>query len=108
MENGNLCSSEITDNKCIETEIKVTGNKPTSGNTVAWVLKEDYLAVGGEDLSNDGGSCQYVNVCTTNEYGPITALEYLKNSTKNWTKLTEFQINLPTEQQIAIAGRDNA
>ena len=80
--------------------IDSNGKGTTSGNTVAWVSKEDYIAAGGEDLSNDEGYCQKGDMCAKNEYGPITAQKYLKNSTTSWTKLTESQISLPTSDQI--------
>ena len=72
--------------------IDSNGKGTTSGNTVAWVTKEDYLAAGG--TSNDYGSFG------NNKFGPITAEKALKKNTKTWTKLTESQISLPSYDQI--------
>ena len=52
--------------------------------TVAWTSKEDYLNLGGKDLSTDEGACQKVGHCVINEYGPITLLAQLKNDTDSW------------------------
>ncbi len=51
---------------------------------VDWLSKEDYIATGGEDLSNDGGACQYGGLCSSNGYGPLTLLDQLKNDTDEW------------------------
>ena len=51
---------------------------------VDWLSKEDYIATGGEDLSNDGGACQYGGLCSSNVYGPLTLLDQLKNDTDEW------------------------
>ena len=72
--------------------IDSNGKGTTSGNTVAWVTKEDYLAAGG--TSNDYGRIG------NNKFGPITAEKALKKNTKTWTKLTESQISLPSYDQI--------
>ena len=57
--------------------IDSNGKGTTSGNTVAWCKS-------GSD-----------NSCAADR-----ALEYLKNSTTSWTKLTESQISLPSYDQI--------
>ena len=83
--------------------IASNGKGTTSGNTVAWISDEDWAAAGGvvtDAMKNDGGPCQYAGICLTNEYGPITAQNLLKNSTTSWTKLTESQISLPSYDQI--------
>jgi hypothetical protein len=49
----------------------------------AWITKEDYIAAGGEDLSNVA-ACQYGKICSKNKYGPLTLLTQLKNDTKSW------------------------
>ena len=68
------------------------------GATVAWAIKEDYLAAGGTeaDYGSEGN----------NKLGPITANKILKERTSSWTKLDEDQITLPSGQQIATAGGD--
>ena len=68
----------------MDRNIDSNGKGTTSGNTVAWCKS-------GSD-----------NSCAADR-----ALEYLKNSTTSWTKLTESQISLPTGQQIATAGGDS-
>ena len=69
----------------MDRNVDSTGKGTTSGNTVAWCK------------SGSNNSC-----------AADGALEYLKNSTTGWTKLTESQISLPTGQQIATAGGDSA
>ena len=61
----------------MDRNIDSTGKGTTSGNTVAWCKS-------GSD-----------NSCAADR-----ALEYLKNSTTSWTKLTESQISLPSYDQI--------
>ena len=68
------------------------------GGTVAWCLKQDYLAAGGTESG-------WRNI-GNNNLGPVTANKILKERTSNWTKLDENQITLPTGQQIATAGGD--
>ena len=68
----------------MDRNIDSNGKGTTSGNTVAWCKS-----------GND-------NSCAADG-----ALEYLKNSTTGWTKLTESQISLPIGQQIATAGGDS-
>jgi len=54
---------------------------------IAWLSSERYDSLGGADLSNDGGACQYGGYCASNLYGPVTAMEYLHNATKSWTNV---------------------
>ena len=61
----------------MDKNIDSNGKGTTSGNTVAWCKS-------GSD-----------NSCAADG-----ALEYLKNSTTSWTKLTESQISLPSYDQI--------
>ena len=68
----------------MDKNIDSNGKGTTSGNTVAWCKS-------GSD-----------NSCAADG-----AIEYLKNSTTSWTKLTSSQISLPTGQQIATAGGDS-
>ena len=51
---------------------------------VEWVSGTDYTASGGEDLSNDGGSCQQGGLCSINKLGPVTLLTQLKSDTSSW------------------------
>lgn len=55
------------------------------GDTVAWITEEDYIAAGGTNWGS-GNS----------EFGPITANNYLKSQTSNWT----VDVTLPTYHQI--------
>ena len=61
----------------MDRNIDSNGKGTTSGNTVAWCK------------SGANNSC-----------AADGALEYLKTSTTGWTKLTEFQISLPSYDQI--------
>ena len=72
------------------------------GATVAWTIKEDYLAVGGTEIDWN----RLCPNCGNNKLGPITANKILKERTSSWTKLDEDQITLPSGQQIATAGGD--
>ncbi len=83
----------------MDRNIDSNGKGTTSGNTVAWVSKEDYIAAGGTE--SDYGN--YGN----NNLGPITAQKYLRSSTASWTKLTSSQISLPTYDQIKAANGGN-
>ena len=57
------------------------------GEPVAWLSAEDYKLNGGMDLSNDGGACQYNNICASGVKGPITALKYLEIQTNGWVNI---------------------
>ena len=55
----------------------------------AWVSLEDYKAAGGTDEEyNSTGMCYGPNdtsiPCGNNKYGPLTALEHLKQGTDSW------------------------
>ena len=63
---------------------------------VAWISKEDYIASGGEDLSNVA-ACQYGRRCATTKFGPGTLLTQLKNDTEAW-KGTETPSNYTMDQ----------
>ncbi len=63
---------------------------------VAWISKEDYIASGGEDLSNVA-ACQYGGRCATTEFGPGTLLTQLKDDTVTW-KGTETPSNYTMDQ----------
>ena len=92
----------------MDKNIDSNGKGTTSGNTVSWISAEDWATAGGvvtDAMKNDSGACQLGGLCLTNEYGPITAENYLKSSTTTWTKLTESQISLPSASQIAAASR---
>lgn len=68
------------------------------GTDIQWISKDDYISAGGviaddaDDTINSGG--------VTNEYGPITANNALKERTKSWTRLMSNKITLPTYNQL--------
>ena len=71
----NICSDgtlATADNKC----------------TVAWVSKSDYEAASGEGTYGDFGN---------NNKGPITGLNYLYEATKNWSNISNIQMNYTDE-----------
>jgi len=69
---------------------------------VAWLSKEKYLALGGADLSNDGGACQYGGMCARNLYGPVTAMEYLHNATKSWTNVEPLNYSYYDRKSLGV------
>ena len=56
---------------------------------VEWISQEDYKKAEGADLEQfeDGGPCQYGNMCSMYNVGPLTALAYLNKVTKDWTNV---------------------
>ena len=75
----------------------------------SWIDNDDFLNMGGtvtEEMLTDGGICEHGHTCVTNEFGPITVNKKLENNTKNWTRLEQLQITLPTAEQIAMASND--
>ena len=65
MNNGNICSNELVDNKCSETEIKidVKGNKPTSGIifiTDGTVIGDTTLIMSGYYIKYDEDKNEYL------------------------------------------------
>ena len=61
------------------------------GNKVAWITREDY-----EKANTDNTACS--NVPCTDE-GPVTALNYLKQQTSDWT----INASIPTFNQVRKA-----
>lgn len=66
------------------------------GDRVAWCSVQDYKNAGGPTKGYYG---------FTTELGPITALNYLKEQTKDWSYIESSNITLPTGNQIAKAGK---
>ena len=75
----------------------VTKNGDNVYNLVAWISTEEYYEDSGgvipDELLNDGGACQYGNECVFNNKGPITAMNFLSEATKNWTNTNEMKIS---------------
>ena len=54
---------------------------------VAWITAEDYIKAGGEDLRNTESCVEGGCYCSSIDYGPITAMDYLYNATKDWINI---------------------
>ena len=75
-----------------------TGGEPVKESTpaegkeglVAWINQQDYLSVGG--IPEEWG--EYGN----NNKGPITAMNYLEEATKDWTNTNEVKISEFTDK----------
>ena len=78
-----------TINLIMDQNICEDGSVATAENTclIPWLNNTDYLDLGGQDLSNDGEVCQHLGICSRNDKGPVTAMKYLYNATKNWTNI---------------------
>ena len=59
-------------------------------NLVAWLSKDDYKNNGGSNIGQftDEGPCQYGGYCSVNQLGPLTAMQFLYNATKDWTNIS--------------------
>ena len=55
---------------------------------VSWINSTD-----GNLAPYDGENCYNEEGCVTNDKGPITAMNYLQASTKDWTNVNELKIN---------------
>ena len=51
----------------------------TQYNLVTWFSKESYVSA--------GGTCPTYGPCGSSTYGPIDAMQFLYNATKNWTNI---------------------
>lgn len=68
----------------------------TQGDTSIFIDTATYLEVGGtipDDVLNDGGPCQYGNLCMGLEFGPVNAMRYLSEATSSWTNTNEVTLN---------------
>ncbi len=61
---------------------------------VEWINKDDYLSVGGNETDWDNS--------IMNNKGPITAMHFLDEATKNWTNINEMTINSFTDETGAV------
>jgi len=62
---------------------------PSQYNLVAWVKEADY----GTLSPYDGEWCYSQRGCVFNDKGPLTAMNFLSEATKNWTNTNEMTIN---------------
>ena len=69
----------------------ITSNEIGDKGFVAWISNEDY-------------GCEGEN-CAKNDKGPITALQYLYNITKDWTNIPNIIMNYMDENINNITGR---
>ena len=86
----------IMDSNIREDGTPVKETNSSDNGIVSWLSSNDYALSGGEvtdEMLNDNGACQYGGVCALNTYGPITAIEYLQEATKDWTNTNELTIN---------------
>ena len=74
--------------------------KPTDKGLVAWLNESDYLSLGGESLrdSHDGICSDAGRACALNTYGPITAMNYLEEATKDWTNTNQQIVSTFTDE----------
>ena len=70
----------------------------TNGDNVSLIMNKN-LASNGKGTTS-GNTVAWCKSGTDNSCAADGALEYLKTSTTGWTKLTEFQISLPSYDQI--------
>ena len=68
---------------------KIVNNGNNIYNQVEWLTIDDYKTNRGPNTEQftDEGACQYGGACSMNELGPITAMTYLYNATKDWTNI---------------------
>ncbi|MDO4963711.1 MAG: hypothetical protein Q4E75_06440, partial [bacterium] len=75
----------------------------TNKGLVAWISKEDYVSSGGT-INEEDMRCSMAGICSNNEYGPVTALTYLYNATKNWTNVPNINLNYTDNENRGITG----
>ena len=92
-------SSDTSINLIMDRNICEDGTPTAEEKTclVAWISTEKYYEdVGGvipDDVLNDEGACQYEGFCSFNDKGPLTAMKFLQEATKNWTNTNEMLID---------------
>ena len=59
------------------------------------------MELGGEFNKNDEAWCQYGGKCVTNEFGPVTLMEYVED----WDNV--LSVRLPDYSEAASQGCDN-
>ena len=59
---------------------------------IKWLSSQNYLDAGGEltDEQKEHGACKVGRNCIDNSYGPITAMNYLNEVTKDWDKVSKL------------------
>ncbi|MDO4963017.1 MAG: hypothetical protein Q4E75_02805, partial [bacterium] len=75
----------------------------TNKGLVAWISKEDYVSSGGT-INEEDMRCSMAGICSNNEYGPVTALTYLYNATKSWTKIPNINLNYTDNENVGDYG----
>ena len=90
-----------TINLIMDRNICEDGTPTEEGKTciVKWLSKDDYKNNDGSNTEQftDGGSCQYGNICSMNELGPITAMTYLNKATSTWKNIDNLDITYDDE-----------
>ena len=72
----------------------------TSLGNIEYITDEKFLELGGEINKNDGAYCQYQGHCTTNQFGPVTALSL----TSDWSNIE--LVSLPNKSDVIPDGCD--
>ena len=75
----------------------------TNGDNVSLIMDKNIDSNGKGTMRDNNNTVPWCKSGNNNSCAADGALEYLKNSTTGWTKLTESQIALPTASQIANA-----
>ena len=97
-----------TINLIMDSDICEDGTLSTENNkcTVAWLSIDDYKNNNGPNIAQftDGGPCQYGNSCNINELGPITAMNFLHNATKDWINIEPISYQYMDRATQGITG----
>lgn len=60
--------------------------------TIAWISQDLYTSLAGDSILSSLG-CINGGTCAQNEFGPLSALDFLKDVTKDWSNLGDVYIN---------------
>ena len=72
----------------------------TNGDNVSLIMDKNIDSNGKGTMRDNNNTVPWCKSGNNNSCAADGALEYLKNSTTSWTKLTESQISLPSYDQI--------
>ena len=112
-ESGNIVTNKdnaVSVNLIMDSNIR-TGGEPVKEEKpigeqkalMPWISGEKYYEENGgeipEDVLNDGGVCEYDGYCVYNDKGPLTAMDYLEEATKNWTNTNKIIISEFTDEE---------
>ena len=95
IEESTLDKEAVSVNLIMAQNINSDGTPATEGiridqskiyNLVRWIDGNDYKKAGGNDTD-------LKNLENLNIYGPITAMNFLNEATKNWTNINEMTVN---------------